>query len=134
MRPKRDRRLPKRFDDYNIEINCLALLSDFSETPRSYSEAKQSGDSDLWNKAIEEELNALKENKTWELVDRPINQEVNTNRWVFRIKEDDEAKFVYKARLVARGFEQTFEEISQIHAPVCLTVYIKSIIINMLLL
>lgn len=105
MRPKRDKRLPNRFDDYDIEISCLALLSEFKDT-----------------KLIGDEINVLKRNENWELADRPKNQEVISNRWifrvknrwVFRVKEDDEGTSDYEAR----GFEQTFEEISPIHAPV----------------
>lgn len=118
LRPKRKIKLPSRFDDYEVEISCLALLSEFSSEPKSYTEAKESGDWDMWNQAIREELDALKENNTWEIVDRPENQEIISNRWVFKIKENNQGKHTYKARLVARGFEQNLGEFSQIHAPV----------------
>lgn len=119
LRPRREIRLPRKFDDYDIEISCLALLSEFADVPKSYTEALQSGSRDMWERAINDELNALIENKTWEIVERPEKEQIISNRWVFRKKENDQGKVVYKARLVARGFEQThFGQISQIHAPV----------------
>jgi hypothetical protein len=55
------------------------------------------------------ELNALKRNKTWELVDLPPGEKVVGNKWVFKIKHDSEGKVIrYKAGLVAKGFTQTY--------------------------
>lgn len=63
-------------------------------------------------------MKALNDSKTWELVERPENQTVLSNCWIFKIKECNEFN-IYKARLVARGFEQKeFSDISQLHAPV----------------
>lgn len=44
LRPRREIKLPKKFDEYEVEIGGLALLSDFSSNPKSYSQANQSGD------------------------------------------------------------------------------------------
>lgn len=118
-RPKRNRKMPEYLDDYEVDYSCLALLSNFSEVPKSYTEAKQSRKWEKWNKAIEEELQALQDNNTWKLVDKPSEDEnIISNRWVFREKESDEGKVLYKARLVARGFEKINTELSQVHAPV----------------
>lgn len=117
-RPKRERKLPSKFDDYDLDISCLCLLSELSNAPKSYSEAKDSSQWNHWGRAVEDELLALKSNETWVLVNRPDNKEVIGNRWVFRQKKDNEDRSIYKARLVARGFEQTFGEFNQIHAPV----------------
>ncbi|KAF2903302.1 hypothetical protein ILUMI_02881, partial [Ignelater luminosus] len=67
---------------------------------------KRSSKWNYWERAIEDELNALQENETWKLVDKPEDEEVISNRWVFRAKENNKGKLICKARLVARGFEQ----------------------------
>lgn len=41
-----------------------------------------------------------------------------TNRWVFKEKRDCKGTISYKARLVARGFEQGNISILHVHAPV----------------
>ncbi|GJR40444.1 retrovirus-related pol polyprotein from transposon TNT 1-94 [Tanacetum coccineum] len=57
---------------------------------------------------MEEEMDSLRKNKTWELVDHPAGQKVVSCIWLFRIKEGIEGvqKPRYKARLVARRFTQ----------------------------
>ncbi|GKF19567.1 retrovirus-related pol polyprotein from transposon TNT 1-94, partial [Tanacetum coccineum] len=58
--------------------------------------------------AMNEEMDSLRKNKTWELVDYPIGQKMVSYKWLFNIKEGIEGvqKPRYKARLVARGFTQ----------------------------
>ncbi|GJR46704.1 retrotransposon protein, putative, ty1-copia subclass [Tanacetum coccineum] len=57
---------------------------------------------------MEEEMDSLRKNKTWELVDHPTGQKLASCKWLFNIKEGVEGvqKPRYKARLVARGFTQ----------------------------
>jgi len=45
--------------------------------------------------------------QTWDLVDRPRNRNVLTNKWVFRIKyQSDRSIERFKGKLVVRGFQQ----------------------------
>jgi hypothetical protein len=53
-------------------------------------------------KAMNEELASLKENETWELVNRLINAKVIQNRGVMRVKKSYDGN----ARLVAKGYAQ----------------------------
>lgn len=55
-----------------------------------------------WRRAMQEEYDSLIGMKTWKLVDCPKGVKPITCRWVLREKADGS----YKARLVARGFEQ----------------------------
>lgn len=56
---------------------------------------------------MEEEMDAHKKNHTWDLVELPNGCKVIDNKWVFRLKHNDNSDTVYyKARLVARGFTQ----------------------------
>lgn len=56
--------------------------------PRSYEEAFESKEKEKWQAAIEEEVEALKRNNTWELVELPSGKKVIDNRWVFKIKHE----------------------------------------------
>ena len=56
-----------------------------------------------------EEINALKRNGTWEIVELPEGKKTVGRKWVFTIKcKADGSVERYKARLVAKGFTQTF--------------------------
>lgn len=58
-------------------------------------------------KAIEEELTALNENHTWDIVTVPPDKTLIGSKWVFRAKRDQTGMICrYKARLCAKGFNQ----------------------------
>ena len=60
-----------------------------------------------WKLAAEEELRALKENKTWEIVNLPRRKRAVGCRWIFTPKFNlDGSIDKYKARLVAKGYTQ----------------------------
>jgi hypothetical protein len=62
-----------------------------------------------WEKAIRNEVNSLIKNHTWDLVPRPRNRQVVTNKFAFRHKKNEIGQIVkLKARLVARGFSQIY--------------------------
>jgi hypothetical protein len=56
---------------------------------------------------MEEEVVALLQNKTWDLVPRPSRTNVVSGKWVFKIKYNPDRSFQrYKARWVVRGYSQ----------------------------
>lgn len=62
-----------------------------------------------WKKAMCEEMNALKKNDTWELVELPDGKKPVGCKWVFTVKHKADGSVErYKARLVAKGFTQTY--------------------------
>ena len=74
--------------------------------PRNIQEAL--GDPN-WRLAVFEEMNALKKNDTWEMVELPKGKKVVGCKWVFSIKSKADGSVErYKARLVAKGFTQTY--------------------------
>jgi hypothetical protein len=63
-----------------------------------------------------DELKAIKENGTWELVPCPAGHRPIGLKWVFKVKRDEHGEIVrHKARLVTKGYVQRqgidFEEV-----------------------
>jgi ATP-binding cassette subfamily B (MDR/TAP) protein 1 len=82
------------------------LLSDGSE-PECFSEAIKDENKKEWNKAMQEEMDSLYKNHTYELVKLPKGKKVLKNKWVYRIKQEEHTSHPrYKARLVVKGFSQ----------------------------
>jgi hypothetical protein len=62
-----------------------------------------------WEKAIRSEINSHLKNHTWDIVPRPRNRQVVTNKFALKHKKNELAIIVrLKARLVARGFSQIY--------------------------
>jgi len=77
--------------------------------PKSYEDAKASADASKWISAMKEEIDTLEKRSTWEVVKRPKDKPVVSCKWVYRMKLNEAGEIVrYKARLVARGFSQTY--------------------------
>ena len=57
---------------------------------------------------MDTEISTLKANNTWTLKEIPPNTKPISTRWVYKIKKNDDKTLSYKARLVARGFEQLY--------------------------
>ena len=89
--------------------NELMIKNGDEYLPNTIEQARESPDSDGWEKAIQTELKVLKEKNTWELVSPPENTNIIANRWVFTKKYDENGEFVrFKARLVAKGYSQGY--------------------------
>lgn len=92
---------------YQPYLPANIALFTLDDEPRTIEDAKAREDWPQWRKAMDEELDALQQNKTWELVDKPPNVKPIKNKWVFKIKLTPTGEIErYKARLVAKGFTQ----------------------------
>ncbi|RVW25301.1 Retrovirus-related Pol polyprotein from transposon RE1 [Vitis vinifera] len=61
-----------------------------------------------WKKAVQDEIDALEKNGTWTIIDLPVGRPVGC-KWIFTIKyKADGSVERFKARLVARGFTQSY--------------------------
>nr|GFC19033.1 retrovirus-related Pol polyprotein from transposon TNT 1-94 [Tanacetum cinerariifolium] len=89
-------------------ISWLGIETEEEDThkPLTYQDAVACEDSSKWKDAMKEEMDYLRKNKTWELVDHPAGQKLVSCKCLFKIKKGIEGvqKPKYKARLVARGF------------------------------
>ncbi|KAJ0585764.1 putative RNA-directed DNA polymerase [Helianthus annuus] len=103
-RSSRQRR-PTNWDDYVTYLTEMdpEKLND----PISYNEAISSDQSSEWNKAMIEELESMKKNDVWDLVELPNGVKPVGCKWVFKTKLDPNGNVErYKARLVAKGYTQ----------------------------
>jgi hypothetical protein len=81
---------------------------------------------------MDEELDQIEKNDTWELVPRPKNKNVIGTKWVFRNKFNEDGQVTRnKARLVCKGyaqiegidFEETFAPVARMEAICFLLAY-----------
>eukprot|EP00253_Pinus_taeda_P027100 PITA_27100 len=80
----------------------LALLS--SIEPQNVREACKD---ECWVKGMEEELEKIEKNNTWELFLRPKDKNVIGTKWIFKNKMNENGDVVRnKARLVCKGYAQ----------------------------
>uniref|UniRef100_A0AAG5DV13 Retrovirus-related Pol polyprotein from transposon TNT 1-94 n=1 Tax=Anopheles atroparvus TaxID=41427 RepID=A0AAG5DV13_ANOAO len=98
---------------------CLAD-AEVQEEPKTVKEALARPDADKWKQAMMEELDSMKSNDAWDLVDAPEGKRVLGCKWVFRLKRMANGEIIrYKARLVAQGFNQRYGcEYDEVFAPV----------------
>ncbi|GJR99478.1 retrotransposon protein, putative, ty1-copia subclass [Tanacetum coccineum] len=82
-------------------------LGDLGE-PANYKAALLDPESDKWLNAMNVEMQSMKDNEVWILVELPPNGKTVGSKWLFKKKTDmDGAVHTYKARLVAKGYTQT---------------------------
>ena len=97
----------------------IAFLSTISEhvEPQSFQEANQSP---VWQQAMQDELHALDQHKTWSIETLPKGKKTVGCRWIYKVKFNSDGSIErHKARLVARGFTQTFDvDYKETFAPV----------------
>jgi hypothetical protein len=90
--------------------------------PKNFAEANKSED---WIKAMNEELDQIEKNHTWELVPRPKDKNVVGTKWIFKNKLNENGQIIKnKAILVCKGyaqvegidFEETFSPVARLEA------------------
>lgn len=90
----------------NVNYEEFFNVMDLDENiPKNVQEAQNSVYAKQWQQAINDELQSIKRNKTWTLVDPPANIKPINSKWVFSIKNSQNGP-IYKARLVAKGFTE----------------------------
>ena len=114
-RTKREIKKPARYADVTCVVDTNSVLyalavgeNLYYDEPKSYKNAIQSKEASEWLIAMNEEMQSLKKNQTWELVPLPKGVKPVGYKWVFKKKEGilDVEPSRFKARLVAKGFSQ----------------------------
>ena len=109
-RTRREIKPPKKYAEADLVAYALNVAEDIdaNQEPSNYSEAVSCEDSEKWMFAMQEEMESLHKNRTWDLVKLPKGKKVVRCKWVFKKKEGtlgvEEPR--YKARLVAKGYSQ----------------------------
>ena len=109
-RSSRLRRQNVRLDDYVLSISvddfdvCLTAVAPLLPAQDlTFSQAAQDAG---WRAAMEDEMQSIHKNHTWDLVPLSLEKKAITSKWVYKTKpglHGDADRL--KARLVARGFE-----------------------------
>ena len=86
LHPRRSGRgiVPRR--RFEIEGEVFMITPQDEEEPKTVHEALSCPAKKEWKKAMEEEMESIKKNKVWELVDIPKGRKAIGNKWVLKIK------------------------------------------------
>ena len=77
------------------------------KNPKTIEETLSSIDKAEWKKAMEEEMESMKLNYVWRLIDLPPERKAIGNKWVFKIKRKADGSIdKFKPRLVAMRYTQ----------------------------
>ena len=97
--PLRERRVLTTYASQDI------LLTNQGE-PECYNEAMNDKHEEKWLSEMQEEMNSLHEDYTYDLVELPKRTKSLRNKWVYKVKagEVDNAP-KYKAHIVVKGFQ-----------------------------
>ncbi|GAA0162524.1 transmembrane signal receptor [Lithospermum erythrorhizon] len=93
----------------NTQVNLVEYaLSVDDDEPVTFKQAIKDKDRESWLIAMEEEIQSLHKNKTWEVVPLLVGKTAIGCKWVYKRKEDPSKpdSIRYKARLVAKRFAQ----------------------------
>eukprot|EP00253_Pinus_taeda_P007207 PITA_07207 len=79
---------------------------------------------------MDEEMNAIERNKTWDLVELPKGKEVIGVKWVYKTKSNAEGKIErHKARLVVKGYKQQYgRDYEETFAPVARMEIVRAVL------
>ncbi|GAU44848.1 hypothetical protein TSUD_112220 [Trifolium subterraneum] len=122
--PPRIGRKPGYLDHYTsgeefdeaAQMQNLAMAN-ISNDPITYYEAVKC---DEWKQAMDQEIEAIKRNDTWELVSLPHGEKRIGVKWIYKTKYNEKGEIEkYKARLVAKGYSQQYGiDYNEVFAPV----------------
>ena len=72
--------------------------------PKKFEEASKDKN---WVNAMNEELDQIEKNNTWELIPRPTGKNDISTKWIFKNKMNEQGQVIRnKSRLVCKGYSQ----------------------------
>ena len=94
------------YEGLSPSYRAFATSLDDTQVPNTIQEAFKISE---WKKAVQDEIDALEKNGTWTITDLPVGKRPVGCKWIFTIKyKADGLVERFKARLVARGFTQSY--------------------------
>jgi FtsZ-interacting cell division protein YlmF len=104
----------------NTEQSHIVFISMME--PKNFNEANKDNH---WVKAMNEELDQIEKNNTWEMVQRPEGKNVIGSKWIFKNNLNEQGQVIRnKARLVCKcyarieglDFDETFAPVARLEA------------------
>ena len=93
--------------DSDDPLDVINVHSASVPEPMSYRQSQSRSDKDSWHQACLEEMEAHKQNGTWQIVKLPPGKHAIGSRWFMKVKYNADGLLErYKARLVAKGYSQ----------------------------
>lgn len=123
--PKESLRRSERIKAQNVCNSAEPSVDSFITEPKTYNQALKGADKDEWIAAMQQELNSISNQNTFELCKLPPGRNAIGCKWVFKLKNEP-GGIRRKARLVAQGFSQKFgEDYDEVFAPVARSTTIR---------
>ncbi|KAA0060717.1 Retrovirus-related Pol polyprotein from transposon TNT 1-94 [Cucumis melo var. makuwa] len=122
-RSTRVREPPIHLQDYHCFSTIVSLVE-----PTSYPEASTDP---LWQKSMNDELQALEKTHTWDYVDLPPGKRPIGYKWIYKIKTHSDGTIErYKARLVPKGYSQEYGiDYEETFAPMAWMTSVRSLLV-----
>jgi hypothetical protein len=104
----------------NTEKSHISFIS--MVEPKNFNESSEYVN---WLKSLNEELDHIEKNNTWELVPRPVEKNIIGSKWVLKNKMNEQGQIVKnKAKLVCKrcaqveghNFDETFAPVARLEA------------------
>ncbi|KAE8723067.1 PLAC8 family protein [Hibiscus syriacus] len=103
--PQSQLRRSTRIRRPNPKYANASIIEEATEL-ETFEEASKSSE---WMTAMKEEIDALQQNKTWDIVPKIKDVKLISCKWVYKIKRRPDGSIErYKAQLVAHGFSQQY--------------------------
>ncbi|KAA3464207.1 Retrovirus-related Pol polyprotein from transposon TNT 1-94 [Gossypium australe] len=104
----RSGRVSKKSDFFIYDGSIYNTKSNHEDdNPLTYEGAMEDFNSKIWKQAMDAEMNSMKSNMMWELIDLPVMIKPIGCNWIFKKKRNAEGKMeTHKARLVRKGYTQ----------------------------
>ena len=105
-RSERIRKFPQHLQDFAATVQLQPSV-DSTEDSTEFLTHQQALLNPHWKSAMQVEMDSIRSNRTWSLVQLPPGKKAISSKWVYKVKPGTPGNPPrYKARLVARGFQQ----------------------------
>ena len=103
------------------------LLTDSVEL-EYYEEALQVEDKVKWELAMDDEMESLMKNQAWGLIELPKSKRVLHNKWVYRLKEENDCTKIDNVRMVVKDLQREGIDFNEIFSHIVKLTIIRSIL------
>ncbi len=99
-------------DEFDAHVSYVYVAISIDDIVKliTYKQAVKLSLCDKWKMTMKNEIQSLKNNNTWNIVNMLLNQHVLKERWVYKVKCDTHDQVsCYKAHWIVKGYEQQFD-------------------------